>query len=152
MTSFFDSGPLPDFKEIQKWLGKELPWKLAEQWERANDNSWLNQYVQNILESSKRLPRREEERTIRTETSKDEKHVLVRLALPPNASQKEIRLFATADRLKITGLPDGRNKIVRLPCLILPRSGKAAWKNGRMTVKFRRRPVDRDEVELFIRS
>jgi hypothetical protein len=49
MSSFFDSGPLPDWKDIQQLLGKEIPWNLANNWERVGDSNWLNQYVNDML-------------------------------------------------------------------------------------------------------
>jgi hypothetical protein len=151
MPSFFDSGPLPDFKEIRKWLGNDFPWKMAEQWERDNDNSWLNQFIRGVMDNANQWVQAERKGWLQTETKKDEKHVVVSIALPSDAEQRDLRLFATSDRLKIFGLPSDRKQIVRFPCLVLPRSGRVSRKNNRLIVKFRRRPAGRDEVELFIR-
>ena len=162
MSSFFDSGPLPDFKEIQKWLGKDLPWKLAEQWDKANDGSWLNDYIQSVLRKARTGADAgtgtnagtvmEKKETLRTDVSKNDKFVTVRIWLPANAALKDVRLFAAPDRVKLTGLPNGRKHAVKLPALVLPRSGKADWNEGKLQVRFRRRPAQRDEVELFIRE
>ncbi|THF72590.1 hypothetical protein [Cohnella fermenti] len=150
MSSFFDSGPLPDFKEIQKFLGRELPWKLLEQWDKANDNAWLNEYVNKIMQKAKSPPRSGEKAVVKAETSRGDKHVNVTLRFAPQVTPEELRLHATSERLRITGLPGGGKHVVRFPGLVYARSGRAAWNDGRLTIRFKKRPEDRQEVELFI--
>jgi len=157
MSSFFDSGPLPDLKEIKKWLGKELPWELVEQWDKAKNDTWLNDFIQKLMNSVKPDAKQLSAETashkpLRIDISKSDKYVNVSLWLPPGVPIKELRVFATPDRIKLTGLPNDRSQTVKLPVLVLPRSGKAELKGERMLVRFRRRPAQRDEVELFLRE
>jgi len=46
MASFFDSGPLPEWKQIQQWLGKDIPWKLVDTWDRQEDSGWIKRLRQ----------------------------------------------------------------------------------------------------------
>ncbi|MBB6731604.1 hypothetical protein [Cohnella zeiphila] len=147
MSSFFDSGPLPDFKEIQKWLGREIPWKLAERWEKAQNNDWLNRYVQDMMEKAGKAAN--DGVWLRTDTVKDDKHVTVTLHPSKDLGEQDLRLFAATDRLRVTA-GDGRKRIVRFPCLVYPRTGKVLHKDGKLIAKFKRRRTERDEVELFI--
>jgi hypothetical protein len=153
VASFFDSGPLPDFKEIQKFLGRELPWKLVEQWDKANDSAWLNEYVNKILQKAKlppQAPKAEEKAVVKAETARGEKYVNVSILFSSQVHPEDLRLHATSERLKIVGLPGNRKHIVRFPCLVYARTGRASWNNRRLTIRFKRRPGDRQEVELFI--
>lgn len=153
MPSFFDNGELPDFKELKNWFGPDFPWKLAEQMGRQRDGSWLNQFVRGLFDNDGR-PEREGSRgrLLRTETSKGGKFLTVSIVLPPDVRRRDLRLFASADRLKISGLPLDRKQFVSFPCLVVPESGRTQWKDGRMIIKFRRRKPSRREVELFIPS
>jgi hypothetical protein len=148
MNSFFESGPLPDFKEIQKWLGREIPWNLAERWERAQDNNWLNQYVRQMLEKAGKQAG--DSVWLRTDTVKDDRHVTVTLHPTKGVGEQELRLFAASDRLRVT-TEGGRKRIVRFPCLVYPRTGKVVHRDGKLIARFRRRRAEKDEVELFIR-
>lgn len=147
MSSFFDSGPLPDFKEIQKWLGREIPWKLADRWERAQDNDWLNRYVRDMMEKAGKATN--DNVWIRTDMFKDDKHVTVTLHPSKGLGEQDLRLFAATDRLRVSAA-DGRKRIVRFPCLVYPRTGKVLHKDGKLIARFRRRRTEKEEVELFI--
>ncbi|MFD0670561.1 hypothetical protein [Cohnella sp. GCM10027633] len=152
MGSFFDSGPLPDWKLVQQWLGRDLPWKLVEQWDKQGNSSWLNDYVQQMMDRS-----RQEAKTKakakglrRMDIRKDAKHVAVTLALDPEIDLRRLQLFATSDRLRVTGLPNDGKQSIRFPCLVYPRSGRTVVKQGQLVARFRRRPPDKSEYELFI--
>jgi len=152
LKGFFDSGPLPDWKEIQRWLGSDIPWNLVEQWENTNDNGWMDSYIKELLHKAKPQARTQSKSMAVTETTKDAKQVTVTITLPPDASMQAIRLYATNDRLKVAGMPGDRTQSIRLPCLVYPKSGIASMNRDRLRVRFRRRPKDQGEVELFIRS
>lgn len=156
MTSFFGSGPLPDWNEIKRWLGKDIPWELAEKWEKAGDGEWLERFIQRLLKEqpAEQTAERTAEKTgpiVRIDTVKNAKHVSVSVKIPPGAAMRDLRLLANSDRLKVTGLLGGRTQVIRFPCRVVPRSGRAEVKGGRIVVHFRRRPVEEDDVELFIR-
>ena len=53
MNSFFDSGPLPEWKDLRKWLGKDMPWDLVSKWNEEGEGDWLNQYVKEMMTKSK---------------------------------------------------------------------------------------------------
>ncbi len=153
MSSFFDSGPLPEWKDIQKWLGKEIPWKLAENWDRDSDSNWLNDYVKNILQHSKPEARMHTQSLVEMETRQDAKYVHVTVRLSPEIEIRKLQLFATSDRLKLIGLPADKKRSIRLPCLVHARTGQAVMKKDRLlVVRFKRRPPEKSEYELFIRS
>lgn len=158
MPSFFDNGPMPDWRELRNMFGKEFPWAQVEKLTRNRDGSWLNDVVRGLFDREGREDRADGEarpagagRKLRASVSKQAKHVTVSIAVPPEA-MAGVRLFATASRLKIAGADDGRMQVVQFPCPVYPRSGRAYARNGRLKVKFRRQPPDRREVELFIRS
>jgi len=151
MSSFFESGPLPDWKDVQKWLGKDIPWNLVDSWDRKDDANWINEYVKKLIAQAKPTVDARESGLVRFETKQDAKTVLLRLNLSPDIDLKRLQLFAASDRLKLCGLPGDKTRVIRFPCLVYPRSGKAAMKkDGRIDVRFKRRPRERSEFELFI--
>ncbi|QMV44221.1 hypothetical protein [Cohnella cholangitidis] len=153
MSSFFDSGPLPDWKDIQRWLGKDIPWKLAADWDRGGHSDWLNQYVKDILQNSKNAARTQSKSTFPMETKQNAKTVSVTIRLTPEVDLKQLQLFATPDRLRIVGLPGDKKRVARFPCLVYARSGKAVLDKDRaLVIRFKRRPPEKSEYELFIQS
>ncbi|TFE29866.1 hypothetical protein [Cohnella luojiensis] len=153
MGNFFDSGPLPDWKDIQKLLGKEIPWKLAENWDRAGDSDWLNQYVKKMMQNSKSVASVQSYNLVQMETKQEAKSVSVTIRLGSEIDIRRLQLFATSDRLKLTGLPGDKKRTIRFPCLVYARTGQAAMKkDGLLVVRFKRRPPEKSEYELFIRS
>ncbi|MCD9021370.1 hypothetical protein [Cohnella silvisoli] len=155
MSSFFDSGPLPDWKDIQRWLGKDIPWNLAERWDQAGDSNWLNQYVKDMMTKSRQeTPFRQTQTqdNMKIDAIKDNNYVNVTIRLDPEMDLRHLQLFATSERLKITGLSGDRKRAIRFPCPVYARSGKAVMKKDRLLIRFKRRPLEKSEYELFIQS
>ncbi|WP_276351998.1 hypothetical protein [Cohnella caldifontis] len=152
MGSFFDSGPLPDWKEIKRWLGDGIPWDLAEKWDGEGDGEWLDKFMSRMAKDTPVSPDspKETESPVMIDTEKDPKKVEITFRLPKNAEARNIRLYVNSERMRITGLPDGRTQLIRFPGQVYPGSGKATLRNGRLVVRFRRRPVREEDVELFI--
>lgn len=152
MASFFDSGPLPDWKEIKRMLEREIPWRMVEQWEKNSDSDWLSKYIKEFLSKLKPDEQARTKQWIRMEAVKNPKSVTVNVKLPPTTDMRRMQIFATSERLKITGLPNESSQAIRFPCLVYPRSGKAEMKGDELLVRFRRRPPSKSEYELFIRT
>ncbi|MFC5701084.1 hypothetical protein ACFPVX_07300 [Cohnella faecalis] len=150
MAGFFDSGPLPAWKELRDLLGKDMPWKLVEQYDKADNAGWLDQFVKEMVSRASQQHSVESHKALASKVTKDAKRVTVTLDLPPGAMSRDLRLHASADRLKISGLPGERRQLLRLPCMVHARTGKATLKGNRLVVKFRRKPAEKNEVELFI--
>lgn len=157
MASFFDDGPLPDWDEIKRMLARDFPWKLVEQWEKSSDTDWLSKYIKDFFNKVKpaepaRIEKARTKEWIRMEAVKNAKSVSVTVRLPPNTDMRRMQLFATSERLKVTGLPNDMSQAIRFPCLVYPRSGKAEMKGKELVVRFRRKPPSTSEYELFIRT
>jgi hypothetical protein len=153
MSSFFDSGPLPDWKDIQQLLGKEIPWNLANNWERVGDSNWLNQYVNDMLIRKKSEAQvQDHSEVVRVDVTKETNFVNVTVRLPPDTDLRRLQLFATSDRLTLIGLPGDKKRGIRFPCQVNARSGKAVMKKDRLLIRFRRKPPEKSEYELFIQS
>ncbi|MBB6673405.1 hypothetical protein [Cohnella nanjingensis] len=161
--SFFDNGPLPNWKEIQNWLGREIPWELVEKWDKKDDDAWLDRFIRNFMapaesQTPEKMPAEkpvvqgDARKTVPSEISRSSKHVTVAFKLPNETDLKPVRLYATADRLRLTGLPGGRSETVLMPCRVYAKSGRAEWKQGRLVIRFRRRRTEKNEVELFIQA
>ncbi|XID94103.1 hypothetical protein ACF3MZ_06150 [Paenibacillaceae bacterium WGS1546] len=150
MSSFFESGPLPDWKELRTWLGKDLPWELAEKWDGRGDANWLNDYVKQILSNEKTASRPQTQNLLQFETKQTKKSVSISVKFVSDVDIRKLQLFATSDRLKIEGLPGDKKRAIPLPCLVYPRSGIAAMKKDRLVVRFKRKPLEKTEYELFI--
>jgi hypothetical protein len=150
LNSFFDSGPLPEWKDLRKWLGKDMPWDLVSKWNEEGEGDWLNQYVKEMMTKSKPAATVQSQQLLRIETVKDAKNVDVNIRLATGTDIQQLQLFATSERLKVTGLPNGKKRIIRFPCLVYPRSGKVELKMDQLLVRFRRRPPSKTEYELFI--
>jgi len=152
MANFFGSGPLPDWKEIKDWLGKDIPWHLVDKWDRMQDDNWMDRWIDKLV-----AERREEtarpaapSSLLKIETIKQAKKLIVSFPLPRSVSLHQLRLYAVSNRLRISGLPGGRAQSVHFPCSVYPKTGKASLHDRKMRVEFRRRPADQEEVELFI--
>lgn len=153
MKSFFDSGPLPDWQELRRWLGKDIPWKMAENWDRAGDANWMNDYVKKLLQNAIAGANASERATVQAETRQGGKYVSIAIRLAPEVDVRSLQLMATSERLKIRGLPGGKKRVIRFPSLVYARSGKAIMKNERQIVlRFKRRPPEKNEYELFIQT
>jgi hypothetical protein len=152
MSSFFDNGPLPDWQDIQRMLGKDIPWKLAENWDKGSDSRWLNNYIKDILKNSQPEARAFTQELVRMDAVKDANYVNVTILLPSEMDHRRLQLFATSDRLKLMGLPGDKSQAIRFPSQVYPRSGKAVMKKDRLLIRFRRKPPEKSEYELFIRS
>jgi hypothetical protein len=153
LSSFFDSGPLPDWKDIQKWLGKDIPWNLVEKWDQGNDSAWLNQYVKDMMNKrAKPEAMLHGESVVRIDSEKDAKYVNVTIRLSPETDYRDLQLFATSERLKLIGLPDNKKRVIRFPCLVYAGTGTVRQKKNELQARFRRRPPEKSEYELFIRT
>jgi|GEM_PF-762962 len=153
LKSFFNSGPLPDWQELRKWLGKDIPWKLAENWDRTGDDDWMNNYVKQILQNAKSGTNAPDRSALRTEIKQDGKYVRVAIRLAPEVDLRALQLMATSDRLKINGLPGDKKRVIRFPGPVYPRTGKAKMKADRqILIRFKRRPPEKSEYELFIQT
>lgn len=158
MMAFFDEGPLPDWSEIRRLIGKDLPWDLIKQWGHE-DESWLDDYIRKLgfgksLEKTGAVAGARPEAIVtaspQMEARKEKKRVVATIKPPPGTDRSAVRLYATADRLRVSGLPGDATASLKLPSLVLPKTGRVAWKNGRWVVVFRRKPPRQGEVELFI--
>ncbi|MDG0813224.1 hypothetical protein [Cohnella rhizosphaerae] len=156
--SFFDEGPLPDWRAIRQLLGKDLPWDLVKQWEHQ-DHSWLNDYIRKLgfgnsgektAASAGVGPEAYVTASPQMEARKEQKRVVATIKPPPGTDRGAIRMYATADRLRVSGLPGEATASLKLPCLVLPKTGRVVWKNGKWVVVFSRKPPRQGEVELFI--
>jgi hypothetical protein len=152
LASFFDNGPLPDWNDIKRMLGRDIPWNLVEQWEKSGNSDWLSKYIKEFLSKVKPEEQARTKQWVRMEAVKNPKSVTVNVKLPPNTDMRRMQLFASSERLKITGLPNESSQAIRFPCLVYPRSGKAEKKGDQLLVRFRRRPPSKSEYELFIRT
>jgi len=150
VKSFFDSGPLPNWQQLRELLGKDIPWKLAENWD-PGEGDWINDYVKNLFKRAKSEVSPPERVEVHAETRQDSKYVNVAIRLSSKVDLRGLQLLATSERLKISGLPGDRKRLVRFPSLVYPRSGKASMKNDRLlVVRFKRKPPEKSEYELFI--
>lgn len=159
MSSFWNGAPWPDWEAYREWLARQFPWDIGTPWEKLQDPQWLEKYMNRILRGSGFVRGKETLRTARKPglaapftIRRHAGHLTVTIRLPANADLRRLRIYATADRLRVTGLPGHAGRLVRLPCPVYPRSGRAAIRDGRLVVRLRRRPSANEEVELFIRE
>ncbi len=142
---------MPDWKEIRELLGKDFPWHLAEKWDQMRDGDWMDRIISKLAQEH----REESAQTpvnslLKIETVKQAKKILISFHLPKSVNLQNLRMYAVSDRLRIAGLPEGRTQSLHFPCPIYPKTGKATLHDRKMLIEFRRRPVDKEEVELFI--
>ncbi|TJY44481.1 hypothetical protein E5161_03630 [Cohnella pontilimi] len=118
-------------------------------------SEWLAQLVKDLLKpieiSGDTGVEDSTDSLVRTLTAKEPKKLTVTMQLPYDTNLRTLQVFATSELLRVMGLPDNRTHTVRFPCRVYPRSGRARLEDGRLVIKFRRRPLDQNEVELFIR-
>ncbi|OUM97424.1 MAG: hypothetical protein BAA02_06140 [Paenibacillaceae bacterium ZCTH02-B3] len=146
--------PWADWEKYREWLARQFPWDIGAPWERLKDPKWLDRYVEQLLRdegfSEQELKLETQAAQSSVAVSRRNDSITVAIRLPARTDLRRLRVYAAANFLKLTGLPDVRSRIVRLPCPVFPRSGRAALRGGRLIVRLRRRPVAPEEVELFI--
>ncbi|SFL44479.1 hypothetical protein SAMN03159341_10697 [Paenibacillus sp. 1_12] len=150
-----NSSPQSRWKQVEALLGTKLP-SLPETSDMSplTDTSWVDDYVQQMLK--KAMPKSGMLRGIKTihgiktntEIFETHHYVIIKFKLPQPSNPI---VKARADRVTIEDKPLLKKQSVKLPCLVVPRSSKASYKNGILQIKMRKRKVDQTAYDVYVR-
>ncbi|AJY77293.1 Hsp20/alpha crystallin family protein [Paenibacillus beijingensis] len=136
------------WEDMQSWLAKQ---QLPKGFDMMKEADWVGRLVRQMMTSAMEGQRQNEGGQSRAEFVETQRHLLVKIALPQAAAPDSLRLLVREDRLKITGLPGQEEERIKLPKPVIPRACQAAYRNGILKVKLRKRPFNRSYLETAIR-
>ncbi|TXK74832.1 Hsp20/alpha crystallin family protein [Paenibacillus sp. N3.4] len=151
--SGFNRHPWLKWEQVEKFLGQKLP--FGEKGQTFLDNmTWVEGYVQDMLK--KAMPGTDanissSERSVGVEIFETHEHVIVKVKIAKDEDPKELQVFVKSHQIKLTGFLSGKNRVVKLPALVLPRSAVASYKQRLLEIKVRKRGSKEAYQEAFIR-
>ncbi|MCF2937479.1 Hsp20/alpha crystallin family protein [Paenibacillus alkaliterrae] len=135
--------------DLEQWMeGQRLP----RGFELLREPDWVEQYVRKMM--TKALPEAAGAMIGKgLATFSETRHfVLVKINLPEGYEREQLKLLVREDRLRLEGLPGGKNETIKLPKLVKPRVCETLLKNGLLRVKLKKRPTNRTYHEVDIRG
>ncbi|WP_054024262.1 Hsp20/alpha crystallin family protein [Bacillus sp. FJAT-28004] len=134
--------------DMERWMEKQ---QMPKGFELLREPAWVEQYVRKMM--TKALP---EAAGVMigggSATFSETRHFLnVKITLPEGFDKEQLRLFVREDRLRLDGLPNGKQETIKLPKLVKPRVCKTLVKENIMHVKLQKRPTNRTYHEAIVR-
>ncbi|NOU93342.1 hypothetical protein GC093_08950 [Paenibacillus sp. LMG 31456] len=152
MTNNGNNNKPSQWHEIENLLGSKLPaLPTSKQMELLKDTSWIEGYVQNIL--NKTMPQNGMQKVTQSnskaEVFETHYHVIVKT---PISYEVNPAVKVRPDLIKIEGqLDNKKNQLIRLPCLVVPSTAKATYKEGILQIKIRKKKLNKTYREVSIR-
>ncbi|MFD0680060.1 MULTISPECIES: hypothetical protein [unclassified Paenibacillus] len=136
--------------EIETLLGSKLPGlPTSKQMDLLKDTSWIEEYVQNILE--KTMPKQGVKKIVRSKAEVFETHYHVIVKTPISYENNPVVKVRT-DLIKIEEMLDNKkHQLIRLPCLVVPSTARATYKEGSLQIKIRKKKLNKAYREVSIR-
>lgn len=141
-----------DWTEFGKWMDGQMS-ALP----KNGGFHWISDYVDRMMKEAVSLqeqkgfrPKRPS-KPLREETFETHHYVIVRLHVPVFVNERRLRVHASAQRLKIAGLPGDEEQVVALPFPVSPSSARAMYKDGILQVKLLKRKITERFEEIYIR-
>ncbi|MFD0694603.1 CS domain-containing protein [Paenibacillus sp. GCM10027628] len=150
--SGFNRHPWLKWEQVEKFLGQKLP--FGEKGQTFLDNmSWVEGYVQDMLK--KAMPGLDANVSAQAgadvETFETHEHVIVKVKLDKEEDPKAMQVFVKSNQIKLTGFLSGKNRIIKLPSLVLPRTARVHCKQRVLEIRLRKRGLKENYLEAFIR-
>lgn len=133
--------------ELEQWMKNQ---QLPRGFEALKDTGWVERYVKSMMASA--MPDKPG-MPVSTgpETFETHHFIVLKWPLPQGVHPSMLRLYVREDKIRIEGLPNGKREVVSLPRHVYPRVCKALCRDGVLQVKVRKKPVNRQYVEVPIR-
>jgi HSP20 family molecular chaperone IbpA len=148
--------PWLKWEQIEKFLGQKLPQTMKDKSQSILDNmSWVEDYVQDVVKNV--MPKVRETAGISSqhglsiEVFETHEHVIAQVKLPKEENPRALQVLIRSDQIKLTGFLDGKPRFIKLPSLALPRTAKARYKQPTLQIQFRKRGLQENYHETYIR-
>lgn len=140
-----------DWSSFEKHLNEQLS-ALSEgpAGRLFKDNNWIGSLMQDVMKKAAPSQVAHTFAGSHSEVFETHGNVFVRLKLPENANPRAIQVYIAANSVKLDGLPGGRSQIIRLPVPVLPKSGKATYKNGVLQIQMRKSGDNEKYHETYV--
>jgi hypothetical protein len=148
----FNRHPWLKWEQVEKLLGQKLP--FAEKGQTFLDNmTWAEGYVQDMLK--KAMPGMDasisSSGSIGTEIFETHEHVIIKVKIAKEEDPRALQVFVKSNQIKLTGFTNGKNRIVKVPTLVLPRTANVSYKQRLLEIKVRKRGLKESYHEAYIR-
>jgi HSP20 family molecular chaperone IbpA len=114
------------------------------------DTSWVETYVQDVLKNAMISAQIPSAFRFPNEVFETLKSVIVKVPIPDNMNPSEIQVFIKSDQVKLEGLPDRKSTVIKLPCMVIPKSGIVRFKRGVLQISIRKRMNNENYHEAYI--
>ncbi len=145
---------LEQWKHFEKTFGEKFPFPT----EKLNDLSWIEGYVQDVLQKSapgmaesgvKGLPVKAAR--YRTETFETISQILVKIRVADPKEAESLHVQAGVTKLLIDSMRMEQAMTIKLPAPIVPQHTKAIYKDGILHVYMRKKKMNEELHEVYIR-
>ncbi|UJF32890.1 alpha-crystallin domain-containing protein [Paenibacillus hexagrammi] len=151
--SGYNRQPWLKWDQIEKFLGQKLP--FGEKGQTFLDNmTWVEGYVQDVLKKAAdgfQNANIAGGKAAGTETFETHDHIIVHVKLPKEEDPRAMQVFVKSNQIKLTGFVNGKNQIIKLPSLVLPRTARVRYKTRTLQIQIRKRGLKEQYQEAYIR-
>jgi HSP20 family molecular chaperone IbpA len=138
-------------EQMEKFFGRNFPFSQQDQGDQLmSDTSWVDTYVQDVLKNVMTSAQFPSSYKSPTEVFETLKSVIVKVAIPDSMNPNEIQVFIKSDQVKLEGLPDGKITVIKLPWMVIPKSGIVRFKRGALQISIRKRMDNEQYHEAYV--
>ncbi|PZE22372.1 Hsp20/alpha crystallin family protein [Paenibacillus xerothermodurans] len=137
------------WQTLEKLIGAKLPdLPDDEQLDLLKDTSWVQNYVKRAFEQV--VPKQEpsQNRSGAAEVFETHHYVILKVKMPYEADPL-VKL--RVDQVKIESALKNISQIIRLPCLVVPSTGRATYKDGVLQVRIKKRKISKLYRDISVR-
>lgn len=147
--SGFNRHPWLKWEQVEKFLGQKLP--FGEKGQTFLDNmTWVEGYVQDMLK--KAMPGMDASiSSHESEIFETHEHVIIKVKIAKDENPRALQVFVKSNQIKLTGFLSGKNRMIKLPTLVLPRTARVSYKQRQLQIKVRKRGLKENYTEAYIR-
>ncbi|NBC71133.1 Hsp20/alpha crystallin family protein [Paenibacillus sacheonensis] len=125
-----------NWEELEQWMENQ---QLPKGFDVFRQSDWIENYVRGMM--NKAIPAASAAfQTTNANVAETKRFVVVTYPIGEGIDLASVRLLAKEDRLKLSGLPGGKDETIRLPKLVLPRTCQAEYDGAVLKIKLRKRP------------
>jgi HSP20 family molecular chaperone IbpA len=137
-------------EQFEKFFGRNIPFSTDQADPLMPDTSWVETYVQDVLKNAMISAQTPTAFRFPSDVFETLKSVIVKVPIPDNMNPSEIQVFIKSDQVKLEGLPDRKSTVIKLPCMVIPKSGIVRFKRGVLQISIRKRMNNENYHEAYI--
>lgn len=149
----FNRHPWMKWEQLEKFLGQKLPFR--ENGQTFLDNmTWVEGYVQDTLKKAMQGLDATVASTAGGDASdifETHDHVIVKVRLPKDENPRALQVFVKSDHIKVTGTLNGKDRVIKLPAMVIPKTARVRYRERLLQVQVRKRGLKEGYHEAFIR-